>query len=421
MAEKSNSDMNLDKLPYDIFLDIFLRLSYKDLLSLSQVNKKLNQVANDNYLWKKKLLKDLNRWKMIDSRTFPKELFEDSDCIDENQDIQYKKIYLSSCPDILTKKEILKKLITFQHVQNTLHINSTSENLPSQSSTAQNLTLSTLSSLAMPMTVFGQLKDFVYRNVFNTQVLSAQTNETLSKIVMFGPGLETSTSCLVTNILWKSEFKTIGMIPGKDGYGSGVKLKLFNHKPFNLTILYTNVSKIRTTNNHEINSNRLIISKQDNLNNQLLYELQPQVKEACSDADGFIYVIDNDHLGSISKEHFKNVGSDASASIKPIDNYHIELNTLMKEANKNLPLLILSCGVSEQKSQHSAFSCAQIVKELELNKTDREWQVRDCQIFQDKMKDITMGFEWLLNNLDQKYLMEQVELFEKLEESFNNN
>jgi hypothetical protein len=131
-------------------------------------------------------------------------------------------------------------------------------------------------------------------------------------------------------------------------------------------------------------------------------------------------VIDNDHLASISKEHSKNAQSDPSDSIKPIDDYHIELNTLMKEANKNLPLLILSCGVSEHKSQQSAFSCAQIVKELALNKTDREWQVRDCQIFQDKMRDITMGFEWLLNNLDQKYLMEQVERFEKLEETCNN-
>ena len=94
------------------------------------------------------------------------------------------------------------------------------------------------------------------------------------KLIMFGPGLETTTSCLVTNILWKSEFEACGMIPGKDGYGSGIKLKLFNHRPFNLTILYTNVSKAREANSsHDIASNRLFTGRLDDNTGDLVFEV----------------------------------------------------------------------------------------------------------------------------------------------------
>jgi hypothetical protein len=207
------------------------------------------------------------------------------------------------------------------------------------------------------------------------------------------------------------------MTPGKDGYGSGIELKLYNHKPFNLTTLYTNVSKVRNSNNHDIDANRLIQSKNDE-NNQIKYELQPQVKEACSDAQGFIYVIDNKHLSNLQRS-FKN-----NQNQNLIDNYRIELNVLMKEVDPSLPLLILSCNTNEPNELNvnqstvdsfannlnsngkvsSDLSCVQIIQELELYKLNREWQIRNCEIFQHKMKDIVLGFEWLLNKLDQRYL-----------------
>ena len=207
------------------------------------------------------------------------------------------------------------------------------------------------------------------------------------------------------------------MTPGKDGYGSGIELKLYNHKPFNLTTLYTNVSKVRNSNNHDIEANRLIQSKNDE-NNQIKYELQPQVKEACSDAQGFIYVIDNKHLSNLQRSSKNNQNQNL------IDNYRIELNVLMKEVDPNLPLLILSCNTNEPNELNfnqstvdsfannlnsngkvsSDLSCVQIIQELELYKLNREWQIRNCEIFQHKMKDIVLGFEWLLNKLDQRYL-----------------
>lgn len=232
---------------------------------------------------------------------------------------------------------------------------------------------------------------------------------------MFGPGLETTTSCLVTNILWKSEFKTIGMIPGKDGYGSGIKLRLFNHKPFNLTILYTNVSKVRNSNNHELDSNKLILSKNDAETNQVMYELQPQVKEACADASAFIYVIDNKHLSMFETDNKKNNKlSQVSTNLSdPTENYILELSVLMKEANRELPLLVLSCSANDQNTNmindqlNDSLSCAKIVNKLKLFDLNCQWQIRNCQIFENKMRDIIIGFEWLLGKLEQKYLIER--------------
>ena len=379
--------LNLQDLPYDILLNILTRLDSKDLITLSQVNKSFNYLLNDNLLWKIKLFKDIHKWRMIDSKTWPKDIIINKDNIlfDERTNVNYKHIYLKCNPDIVIKNDILKKLKSFQHIQTTWHATSTSDNLPTTSTTSNNnLTLSSLSSFAMPLNVYGQLKDFVYRNVFNIPFNENQKmNDFVPKLIMFGPGLETSTSCLVTNILWKSEFKTIGMIPGKDGYGSGIKLKLYNHKPFNLTILYTNVSTIRNSNNHELNANCLLKKNSDS------YEINPQVREACSDADGFIYVIDNN-----SKE---------LTSQNTNNNYKTELNVLMKESKQDLPLLILSLKTDSEPTNNKNLSCAQIVQFLELNKLDREWQIRDGLIFEPKMKGITLGFEWILNELDQKY------------------
>ncbi len=413
----SNAGLTLHQLPYDILLNIFTRLDCRDLIMLSRVNKSLNSQVNDNLLWKIKLAKDMHSWRMIDSKTWPKNLVINKQYISFNQDhedqeaVNYKKIYLKCNPDLVTNSEILKKLKTFQHIQSTHHATSTSESLnesgiacSGKPGVSSNLTLSSLSSFAMPMVVYSQIKEFVYRNVFNMPFNSEpKPNEFTPKLVMFGPGLETSTSCLVTNILWKSEFKTTGMVPGKDGYGSGIKLKLFNHKPFNLTILYTNVSTVRSKNKHELNVNRLLTNKNTNQtadHDQSLYELNPQVRDVISDADGFVYVIDNNN--------------DELSSTTSALNYTTELKILMEEAKRDLPLLILSLKTDAPSGQKSnlketkkGLSCAQIVQILELNKLDREWQIRSGLIFEPMMKGITLGFEWILNELDHKYYTEK--------------
>jgi hypothetical protein len=218
------------------------------------------------------------------------------------------------------------------------------------------------------------------------------------------------------------------MVPGRDGYGSGIKLKLFNHRPFNLTILYTNVSKVRSSNNnHDANLNRLIVAK-DGVNSNNEFELHPQVKETCANASGFIYVVDNKHLASlkaavVSNTEIPQVGN--IHNLSPIDNYKLELNVLMKEVSADLPLLILGCNADMKQVSDTSnmscmrlidggsfgagdgLSCVQIIEKLELFNLSQEWQIRNCNLFQHKLKDIVLGFEWILNKLDQKILLEQ--------------
>jgi len=189
------------------------------------------------------------------------------------------------------------------------------------------------------------------------------------------------------------------LFQGKDGYGAGIKLKLFNHKPFNLTILYTNISKERTSNTeHSLASNRLLL---DTRGDTKAYEVQPRVKEACSSAHGFVYVIDNDHLSSL------NGAESGEELIQLNENYKTELNVLMNEIGPDVPLLVLSLKTSSLKDMSEprdarSLSCVDIIHVLELNKLKQNWQVRSCQIFQPHMKDITLGFEWMLNELDVK-------------------
>lgn len=424
----SNNILNLDTLPYDIQLNILNRLDVNDLNSLSLVNTKLNLISNDNDFWKNRLIRDIHKWNKISSKTYPIHIFiknqpksnvtdgeseANEDDKEENCEINYKEAYLKSCPDLLTQQEILKKLETFQLT----NMASSSENPTAYTPETNNLTLSTLS---MPMSVLGQIKDFIYKKINNLNwsenigLLKKFGADQFPKLVMFGPGLETTTSCLVTNILWKTDFKTCGMIPGKDGYGSGIKLKLFNHKPFNLTILYTNVSKVRNTNNHDLNANRLLIGKWNENAQAQDYEVQPQVKDACLDASGFIYVIDNEYLA--------NLDMDSVESLKVIENYKLELNTLMKETNSDLPLLILSCNAknlnnsvsnSIQFTKTKSLSCAQIIEKLELYNLKREWQIINCDVFQYQMKDIVMGFEWILNEIENGYLIKQYDYLNK--------
>ena len=409
--------MGLDILPFDVMMRILDELSYRDLIALSQVNKRLNSVANDNFLWRTKLLKDIHNWKRIDSRTYPghfiktltkkksvdaaneEDTVDPIDCVDSEMRSS-KQVYLSCCPDIITQKEILRNLQVCKQFERSVGKEWVSANT---SATAHGLSL----------TFFNQFKDYLYKSVFesasstpasSSTSASTPTDSGLSKIVMFGPGLETSTSCLVTNMLWKSEFKTLDMIPGKDGYGSGILLQLFDHKPFNLTTLYTNVSKVRQNRqaNHAPNANRLLcFAKDRDADGELIYELEPKVKDACTNASGFVYVVDNNEL---------------SKRLDNGTNYQLELSVFMREVNPDVPLLVLACTTSTSQSAAAAaapesspppLSCYDLIDELKLDKLKCEWLVRKCSIESNRMKDVTTSFEWLLTKLNYKNLLAQ--------------
>lgn len=158
--------MNLDTLPFDVQLNILNRLNFEDLTNLSQVNKSLNAVSNDNQFWKSKLIKDVQSWRKISSRAY-KELIgvlgRVSDQDKENDEIKheeviYKDIYFRCCPDLMIRQEILKKLETFQEKN---FVSSTERGVDSfGAQSTSNLTLSTL-----PMAVLSQIKEFIMKNV----------------------------------------------------------------------------------------------------------------------------------------------------------------------------------------------------------------------------------------------------------------
>lgn len=450
---------NLDNMPTDVLLMILKNLNYKDLVKMSEVNKHFYQVANDNLLWKLKLESDINKWKIISSNNFPIEMCNNynNGVLDNN--ISYKTLYLNCCPDVLVQIEILRKLKMYKNalLDNTNETSgANSGSLAGENNTNNNNTMMAIANkiqeisgvqvttaMSNAVNMVTQMKDFIYRNILNdtnvhtingvpnSNLNDGIDNDSLQKIVMFGPGLETTTSCLVTNLLWKSEFKTIGMIPGRDGYGSGLKLKLFNHSPFNLTVLYTNVSKLRQNRDYKFDKNKLFVKRKannqdassgsDDNEDQMEtsnnndgdeidtedYEICSQVKDACANAAGFIYVIDNNSLSeTVNTANYNEI----------VNNYKTELFTLMKECNKkHLPLLILACSTEIQygngqnnannsinnKLGNSNMPCVDIIKLFSLYKLKHEWQIRNCKIFQNKMKDIVLGFDWLLNRLDE--------------------
>jgi hypothetical protein len=401
LFENQNETLNLDTFPHDILLQILKKLNYKDLIKISQVNKQLNKISNDNLLWKMKLEIDINKWKIISSNNFPVELFSENSQI-LNDEISYKKLYLSCCPDVLTELEILKKLKTYNKQVDVIN---------------SEKAIADANPISSAVSMLSNLRDYIYNNIFpvntNARMTPAQLGdidgEGLPKLIMFGPGLETTTSCLVTNLLWKSEFQTIGMIPGKDGYGSGIKLKLFSHSPFNLTVLYTNVSQLRQYRGGNFEKNKLFVKKTTTTveagDETDEYEINPQVKDACRDASGYIYVIDNIALNEVLEN--ENNNSDV------VENYRQELFTLMRQCNDRLlPLLILSCRTEKINSSDDTvmnnkqfydygLSSAKIVDTFSLFKLKHEWQIRNCQIFQDKMKDIVLGFDWILNKVEE--------------------
>lgn len=116
------------------------------------------------------------------------------------------------------------------------------------------------------------------------------------------------------------------------------------------------------------------------------------------DASGFIYVIDNEHLAGLDMT--------CEESIRVIENYKLELNSLMKEMSKEYPLLILSCN-SRDNSSIQSLSCSKIIELLRPYELEREWLVIDCNVLQHQMTEIVSGFEWILNEIEASFSKSQ--------------
>lgn len=125
-----------------------------------------------------------------------------------------------------------------------------------------------------------------------------------TRVVMFGPGLESRTSSLVHQLLWgnRSPFQVQGMFPGQqDGVGSGVSLK-YNEELLNFIILYSSTKKEREAAAQAglVRKNKILLDKENEPDNEgsLVTEVTHPVRQLCKTIDAFIYVVDS----SVSKE-----------------------------------------------------------------------------------------------------------------------
>ncbi|CAF0898868.1 unnamed protein product [Didymodactylos carnosus] len=321
-------EIHILDLPNEVYLHVFSYLNPLDLCQMSEVCRQWYKITTDNHLWSRRLLRDSKKWSSISSKSNPLSY----DLV--QSDRSKKEIYLTCSPDIRRCTTQIDDSINY----------------------------------------FFKLSDYV-KGLFYSKDL-----------IMFGPGLESLTSpskSLVTKLLWDETktFETMGMIPGKDGFGSGIKIKLRNHL-FNLITLYTNCMKERENRSDRFTSNRLVQQIENNQNNNSMednslskYEVNPQVRDVCRDASGLVYVID-------------------AAKENSLYDYQTELQIIMSEQwmNPSLPLLILACVKDEHTPRSSALD---VVKDLNLSRLANPWLVQNCCV--DNMKGIDAGFWWLLS------------------------
>ena len=189
-------------------------------------------------------------------------------------------------------------------------------------------------------------------------------------LIMLGPGLESYTSPLVKNLLWdeSKRFQTMGMIPGHAGFGSGIKMKLNNYS-FNLITLYTSCKKEREG---RANADRLVANNHLVQSNSIdHFDISPQVRDVCREADGLVYVIDASRENTLS-------------------DFCTDLQVMTREFSY-LPLLILSCIRNTTVKRWSALD---LVCDLQLSSLGNQWLVQDCCV--DDMNGVEEGFVWLL-------------------------
>ncbi|CAF0748649.1 unnamed protein product [Rotaria sordida] len=310
--DTNNTDLSILDLPDEVYLHLFSFLSPIDLCQISNVCKKWYRIATDDNVWRQRLKRDVKFWSSISSRSNPLSY------ILVQSDRSQKETYLTCSPTIRRCS------------------NSADESFVS---------LSVLSNYLRSW--FATSKD----------------------LIMFGPGLESYTSPLVKNLLWdeSKRFQTMGMIPGHAGFGSGIKIKLHNNL-FNLITLYTNCMKereSRTNTDRLVSNNRLVQS-----NDIDHFEISPQVRDVCREANGLVYVID-------------------ACRENKLNDFCTELQVMTREFSC-LPLLILSCIRNTKTKRWSAID---VVRDLQLSSLGNQWLVQDCCV--DDMTGVEEGFMWL--------------------------
>ncbi|CAD5111180.1 DgyrCDS514 [Dimorphilus gyrociliatus] len=321
-------------LPIPIQLYIFSLLDAKTVCHISASCRNWNRLCNDEILWKNMLLRDMESWETIQHSTHP-DIYSNNQEAEEltnstrNEELTAKEIYLRCSPES-------SRLINNQN---------------------------------------DSLRKF-------SSIIRSMLPKKIPKIAMFGPGLETSTSGIVQQMLNRRDvFESLGMFPGQfEGCGSGFTMRMNSPSTnctFNLITLYSaskmEREKYGNKNEERLKNNRLF----DNQERQKgVYEVHRAIREVCRNVDAFIFVVDA-----------------TKGCEQDVSNGQIELNAMLHDlwSLPAFPVLILSCIPSVQVER---IPCIKVARLLKLHKLRKPWSVQNCDTF--TLAGIAEGLSWLV-------------------------
>ncbi|XP_029653515.1 F-box only protein 4-like [Octopus sinensis] len=316
--------LTFDMLPQEMKLQIFSYLGAKDLSTCAHVSKHWQCLTSLDFLWCRLLMRDVDKWDTISHDTNPN-LYKELD-----PHWTCKKIYRQCCPALQKPK-----------------------------SSGWNL-----NSL---------LSSFFHMNT--------------PKIGIFGPGLESKTSKIITHILSDPTkvFKQNGVVPGSfSGVGSFFLMTISN-LTFSLTVMYSCAKKDR-----------------ERAARQGLQQLRhlPQsehLKALCRSLDAFVFVVDATDMPSMQwagTELFNMVNEKSSSSQTPV----LVLCCVPEDSSEQVTSSSSSSTSSTSSSSSSThtMTCFEVVNSLQLTKLIKPWRVCRCAI--GNMDEYRKGFEWIINN-----------------------
>lgn len=316
----SRDQISLVHLPVGVLLKIMSYLDAPTLCRLSRSSWYLNSIASDRILWRRLLERDIQHWDVIG------------------------------------------------HLSHPLIYHETTSNLP-------------------PKTLYSQCyvhrssvpthQSFTYPFTSRLRSLVRRLQGHVSKIILFGSGLESLP--FVRKLFWEkdSPYLPIGLYPGRDGVGSGVCIQ-HGSTPLNLVTLYTatkaeRVAQAATDGQPKIN--KLISPYSDSAGP----ELTQAVQGLCQQADAFILVINTSNLNSTDR--------DVDVCL---------LNAMLQSSPyHHTPLLVVGAAPSEsQVPSPKLHPPVQVAEWLGLVHIQHPWQVRSLSL--DTFAGFHDGLDWLL-------------------------
>jgi len=220
-----------------------------------------------------------------------------------------------------------------------------------------------------------------------------QEQQLSSRLVLFGPGIESpSTKLLVHKIVnaRSSTFDAVEFIKGlPGGIGSGVRINYKHMYNFDLMCLYSNGESSRERLYVENRAGRL-----DPALNRMLVDsptglaLQPNILKLLPTLACLVFAIDT------AVDTTENV-EEVTAAFK------LELNLMLQSLSQfqlSLPLVVLACRGEARGQNH--LSLQQCVNGLGLSNLNCSWGVFAVDV--ENMKGVERGLDWVLHHLTKK-------------------